>query len=434
MSTLDRINYLRGVRDNLFADAEAIRTKATDEARDLSDEESAEIEAIRGRVERVLGELEPTVRDYEAMSASRELTAKVEGASAVRTAVYAGNGNDPLYGDKGEYSFVADLLRSKFGEDPDAALRIAHHRSQVGQAVRATATSDLDGTVLPVYESLLPEIQAGRPFANSLRSRPLTSKVVTVPKVGGALGMGVVAENAGASGTNFTTTADDYTAVKVSGYTDISIESLDWSTISDSDIIAALFRSFGTNVGYQVVRGAGGAGAILGVLEDDNLEEVSASSASTFKALLDKIAEAKAHVADTFKSPATHIAMSAMTWEKIANSTDTDGRPLLGYNYSAPSNVAGTAQTLSGLTVVVDPNFAQVPAATPTTTNDILVYRADQGYLYESNGGRPATIRLNEIIATNGGVRFLARGYVNFPGFQPRPEAAVVVRDVQLTY
>lgn len=432
---------LRERRDALVQTNTDLLTRAASEDRDeLSESEQVSFDEANGEIER----LNARIADLEALEARNAVAAALSVATdetLQRNGVRVERVEDPLiYRADGEHDPIRDLLLAA-NEDSDARERLARHRAQAVAAdqflQRASATGDLGGLVVTEY--LLSEFaeirREGRPFANICRNLPLTTFSRIIGKQTDGAVMGTPTGSGPTYGENQDYPTDDIesdpitvSAKTIAGYVEASVESVDFGVLDTTlvwqDVISAYFQMLDT----RLIHGSGTNAQHLGVLATPNIGGLSYSGPAIteaqdhFQVMHSLVLQAAGQVQSAVKRPATHVVMSSLRWYSLASATDLDGRPLLGFAGSAPSNVAGQfeGRGFAGLPVVVDDNLVS------GSDTKVLVVRAPELLLWERNGGAPATIRVDQAKATKGIVQFIGRGYSAFTG-ERYPDAVNVI-------
>lgn len=230
----------------------------------------------------------------------------------------------------------------------------------------------------------------GRPVANSLSAKPLPAGAasINVPAVtAGSTVAEQTTQNTAASNTDPTTGAVVDAVHTAAGYVIVSQQSMDQTPINfDEVILGDLAAAYSEDVDVAVI-------AKLAGLSDVNLVSYTDASPTTAK-VNQRVAAAMIAVSRNRHAPASHVACSPERWGNFTSYTDSAGRPLIvpsaaggsmnGIGSSTAVTAEGVAGTLQGLAVVID---ASLPTNLGAGTNqdEILVYRADDIWLYESD-------------------------------------------------
>lgn len=402
---MNQIEKLVGQREAQFQLLESLIANAEDENRDFSDAEAANERSISAEIERLTKRIDSLKAIEARRSADAELT--IRSGNVARTLDIA---EGEIYRDNGENSFFTDVVRAQVRNDRDAQYRLDAHN----EMARASVSTDLGGLVLPKYElGLLAKYTSeGRPTAGIMTSRPLTSRTVSIAQQTSDTHVETQASEglAPTYSSEFKTTELTFNAATIHGYAVTSVQALDFGSLDDAGIRDDLFRTYNEQVNYQVLHGSGVNGDVKGILTAVSPE--NRTTVDTAKELWDLVADAKTEIYKAVNAGATHVIMTPDIWQIIESQTDNDGRPVFGWNNSAPSNVTGQGRTWAGLNVVVDSQLYSASAhATPVWSTHLIVAKANEGLLYEQG---PKAITLDTNHARNGQVEFVIRGYAAF--------------------
>lgn len=325
------------------------------------------------------------------------------------------------YEKDGPHSMFRDLWNARQGQ-ADARERLDSHTKEMQAEGRAISTTDGSGGefVPPVWlqEEWIKLPRAGRPVANSLNSRPLPpgTDTINIPKVSAGATTAVQTDGGAVSSTDITTTSVTGAVQTVAGQQDVSQQLVDLSVPGiDVVIFDDLTRAYDTTLDVKVLSGTVTNAKGLDQVASVNTRAYTDAS-PTVPELYPKLAAAIADVAAGIYMPATCIAMTPLRWAWILASLDTQNRPLVvpvgqpGFNAAAvqgrvaAENVVGT---IMGLPVIIDANIVQTRGA-GTNEDEILVYRQDQIFLYES---APRLRVFEEVLSNTLQVRFQLYGY-----------------------
>lgn len=429
---------LRERREQLIQMQQELMTRAATEDRDeLSESEQASFDEANAEIDR----LNPRIADLEALESRNAVAAAMSVATdetLQRNGVRIERVEDPaVYHRDGEFDPLRDLLAAT--NDSEAAERLARHRAQAVATdpfLRSSATGDLGGLV--VTEFLLGEFaeirREGRPFANICRNLPLTRFSMSIGKQTDGAIMGTP-ESAGPTyGENQDYANDDIetdpitvSAKTIAGYVEASVESVDFGVLDTNLVWADVVSAYSQKLDSRLFHGTGTNAQHTGVLATANIGNLSYNGAALtaaddhFRVLHSLVLQAAGQVRSAVKRAATHVVMSSLRWYSLASATDPDGRPLLGFASSNPSNVGGQFDgVFASLPVVVDDNLVS------GSDDKVLVVRAPELLLWERNGGAPQTIRVDQAKATKGIVQFVGRGYSAFTA-ERYPDAVNVI-------
>lgn len=397
------IEQLRARRDAAFTAIEATIQTATDEERDLTEAEDAEVVAQRDAAEAINGRIDELVAIEERRAADAAAAAPIAPTGAPAPVVVEVN-EPELYREDGEHDFVRDVARALVGQDSEAATRLAHHNEEH----RATVTGDLGGYVVPQHALDLAalSITNGRPFADVVTNRPLVSGTIKIPRQSSSTAVAVAAENVAGGNADFETNNDlTVSATTISGYTDLSVQSFAFSELDSGLVIADLRKEYDEHLDLQALAGTGASNQLPGLTTRTmyaGANVLDASGITSPKELWQFAQAGKAAVRTALNAGATHLVVHPEVFGWIESAIDSDGRPIFGHVFSSPSNVQGNGLVFAGLTVVQDANLAATKA---------IVVKADEVILWETG---PATLTVDQVGAHTGTVRFVIRGFAAF--------------------
>lgn len=434
--SVERITYLETKRANLALDSDAIVARATDEDRLLTDVESTQVDEITRQADLIDAEHAKLVGAVIRQQAAQELAAKVPTVDTLRTQVHA-SGKD-----ENEYpgNFILDVIRARLNFDPSAARRIAESNERETDGVlRAWTSGDLGGAVIPKYETpVVIPLESGRNFLNSLQRRDLTSEVVHIPTFDNdSHEPGFqTSQNTTFTAVDFGTTDATYTSRTIGVYTDISRQALDFnSSISTTDVLNTLQRAYNVLVEREALAGTTDSTShLLGLLSTPGVYGVDGSTWTTGDQIYTGLGKALEGIDDSSLSDSQpHVVMARTQWNALKFALSTS-HPLLAATAGPihDSLQVGSASTYSiGEYIVHVSNNVRPIAATPPN-GSMVVYRPEDIYFYEANGGRLSTITDVQTIANSGGVRLVGSNYVNFPGCRPRPGNVAIITGLRV--
>jgi HK97 family phage major capsid protein len=416
----EMLNKLREARSEAVAAAEELLTaEPTTESLDAVEARTAEIKDLDEKIQ-IASDLEARTA---AVSESRaDAGVKVFGSAKV--------GREPLtYEERGEFSFVKDMIRAHTRNDADAWGRLNRHNDEASVELRAINTTDTSGgdLVPPIY--LINEYaefaRAARVTADLLTTLPLPAGTdsVNIPQITTGTRTGIQAGN-NSSTTAPTTNRDMVTATvtapvrTITGYEEVSIQLVEQSPLAgglDRLIMGDLMADYALQVNTAVVGASDGTSNTINGLT--NIAGVSATwteASPTAAAGLVAIAKAISGIVNNrFKSPEA-IVMHPRHWYWLVSAVDGSSRPIVVPTANGPMNAAGVVDTagaaagyagnIYGIPVYLD---ATLPLVS-TTQQIILAGRFSDSYLFES--GIKSRV-LTDVLSANLTVRFQVYGY-----------------------
>lgn len=414
------IAELRAKRETILDTLEATIEGAVVNERDLTDAENANVESLTAQVEKLSERIDQLTKIEESRSNAADLNVRAGAADGVYSV------NEPeLYRENGEHNFLADVVNAAKGD------RLAEERLHAHNAVelnRASTVSSFGGFVIPDHAVNLyaPSVTEGRPTAGIFESKRLTSNKIEIPLQSGKTRVIPQAtENTGdSSPTDFASTMLQVDAKSIIGHTDVSRQSLDFGSFDQSLIISDLLRAYNEQINSQVLNGAGTGGTMKGLITTVAAgNRIDGSTGTTAKALYTVVGKAKTAVYSAINAAATHVIISPELFDLIEHAVDTEGRPVYGFSFSAPSNVQGQGLKWNGLQVVRD---SMIPSSGSPAKELAVVVKANEGLLWEQG---PRFITVDQVGAHTGTVRFVIQGYAAFTA-ERRPGALQVIKDI----
>ncbi len=348
------------------------------------------------------------------------------GGSATRTRG-ARVSREPLTYEKGnhERGFFADLAGLKAG-NPEAQARMARHtqemRVELGEQRAISTTAGAGGEFSPplyLQDEWVALQRASRPIANTLHQLPLPpgTNSINIPKVTGGTTVAIQTDGGSVSSTDITSGVVTGAVQTIAGQQDASIQLVDLSLPGiDVVIFDDLARAYAALLDQKVISGT--------VTNAKGLDQVAGTNGVTYTqatpttaTLYPKLADAIRQVNTGRFLPPQVIAMHPNRWARTNADLDSTSRPLVVPSYAPGFNPVGIADrvaaeslvgTIMGLPVIIDAN---IPTNLGGTTNqdEILVYRGDDIYLWESE---PRLRVFEDVLSGTLQVRFQVYGYM----------------------
>lgn len=341
---------------------------------------------------------------------------------------------------RGERSYLVDLYRGQVLHDPAALQRLGEHGDTVPRELRDASTANVAGFVPPAYlTGLFAEAaKAGRPTANLCTSAPLPASGLTVNMGRITTATTIAAQNGENTAVSNTDPDDTLITANVrtyAGYADLSRQAVERGELVDQVVMADLATSYNAALNSAIVNGDGNNGTHLGIRNVVGINTTTYTDGTpTVGELMPKIADAVGKVMSQRYTGPTGIVVHPRLWAWMLGQTDADGRPLVVPSGAGPNNAAGiagapqyngTAGYLFGVPVTLD---GTLPTNLGAGTNETCIVVADfrDLFLFEDNGGAPQQIRVDQVLADQLGLRFVAYGYSAFAGNR-QPSAISVV-------
>lgn len=410
---LKNLHETRGNKQELI---EATLNRATEETRDVTDIEVANIQALTLEIGKLDERIEQ-ITDLEVRKAkASDLAASVEGdkvetRSAAPTRIIS---EEATYHERASHDFLADAMAAEFGGSYEARERIQRYQNEVRIEKRDSGTANFAGLVVPQYlvNQFAPLRRAGRPTADISVNAPLPSVGMTVNL--GRLTTGVTSY-AATEGTAVTESDPDDTLLSVNVRTvqsmwDLSKQATLRGVGVEDQLLGDGIRSYHSLLDAQVLNGDGSAPNHRGILNTSGINATTYTDATpTWAEFFPKLVAAVTAVSTNFYGSATHIVAHPSLIGCWLRALDTTNRPIFGPTAGNPFNAAATYDRpdymggglqILGIPVVADANM---PVNLGSGTNETAVIVGDfrESYLWEDNGGSPLYVRFEEPSGTN---------------------------------
>ncbi len=395
---------------------EATLNRAHEEARDVTDVEVANIQALTLEIQKLDERIEQ-VTDLEVRKAkAADLAASVDGdkvetRSAAPTRVIS---EEPTYHERSANQFLADALAAEYGGSYEARERIQRYQNEVRLEKRDSGTSNFAGLVVPQYlvEQFAPLRRAGRPTADISVNAPL-------PGVGMSVNLGRlttgITSYAATEGTAVSESSPDDTLLTVDIRTvqsmwDLSKQASLRGVGVEDQLLGDGIRSYHSKLDQLILNGTGSAPEHRGILNTSGINGVTYTDASpTWAEFFPKLVEAVTAISSNFYGAATHIVAHPSIIGAWLRALDTTNRPIFGPTAGNPFNAAATFDRpdylggglqILGIPVVADANM---PTNLGVGENQSAVIVGDfrESYLWEDNSGNPLFVRFEEPSGTN---------------------------------
>lgn len=393
-----------------------------DNARSLTDTETAEVRSLTERVTAIdteveqLAEREQELADQEARDQrAAELRTRLGGGTQQSSPVLESVSEPDMYRKGGPNSFFRDLARRALRNDSEATTRLEQHQ-------RAISTTDgAIGEVVPptwIISDLIELVRAGRVAADQVRreSWPGGTDSISLPRVTTGTAVAQQAtQNTNLNNQDMATDSVKAVVKTVGGVQTVSQQLIDLSPLNiDEIVLGDLAADYAVKVDQFLL--TNNATDAKGILSASGVNAITYTDASpSLPELYAKIADAVRQVHEGRMLPPDKIFMHPRRWAACLASLDTANRPLL--TPYAPSNAPGTTNgpvsqglvgQIQGLPVYVDPN---IPTNLGAGTNEdrIIVLRSSDVILYEST---PRAAAFTETKAEQLSVLFRIYGYL----------------------
>jgi len=406
--------FLSNLHDNRSAKAgliDATLTRAADEARDITDIELANVQALKLEIEKLDERIEQ-VTDIEVRKAkAADLAASVDGTSVeTRSAAPARViSEEATYHQRSGNDFLADAIAAEFGGSYEARERIQRYQRETLEQ-RDSGSSNFAGLVVPNY--LVSEFatlrRAGRPVLDISTNAQLPASGMTVNI--GRLTTGVTSYVQASENTAPTESSPDDTLLTVNVNTvasmfDLSKQAVLRGTGVETQLLGDAIRSYQAKLDSLAINGSGGSGEARGILNTSGINATTYTDASpTWTEFFPKLVAAIQDVSANFYGGATHIVAHPTMIGCWLRALDSTNRPLFNATAGNPFNAPGTydrpAYDMGGLQILGLPVIADanIPTNLGTGTNETAVIVGDfrESYIWEDNGGSPLYVRFEQ--------------------------------------
>ena len=406
--------FLSNLHENRSAKTgliDATLNRAADEARDITDVELANIQALKLEIEKLDERIEQ-ITDLEVRKAkAAELAASVDGGAIESRAAAPARviSEEPTYHERGANDFLADAIAAEFGGSYEARERIGRYQRE-SMEQRDSGSANFAGLVIPQY--LVSEFagirRPGRPVLDISSNAALPAQGMTVNI--GRLTTGVTSYVQASENSAPTESSPDDTLLTVNVNTvaamfDISKQAVLRGTGVETQLLGDAVRSYQSKLDALAVNGSGSSGEHRGILNTSGINATTYTDASpTWAEFFPKLVAAIQDISSNFYGGATHIVAHPSLIGCWLRALDSTNRPLFNATAGNPFNAPGTfdrpAYDMGGLQILGIPVIADanVPTNLGVGTNETAVIVGDfrESYIWEDNGGSPLFVRFEQ--------------------------------------
>ena len=390
---------------------DATLTRAADEARDITEIELANIQALKLEIEKLDERIEQ-ISDLEIRKAkAAELAASVDGSVVEKRSAAPARviSEEATYHERSGNDFLADAIAAEFGGSYEARERITRYQRETIEK-RDSGTSNFGGLVVPQYlvSSFAQARRAGRPTLDISTNQALPAAGMTLNI--GRLTTGVTSYVQASENSAPTESSPDDTLLTVNVNTvasmfDLSKQAILRGTGVETQLLGDAVRSYQTKVDALALNGSGSSGEHRGILNTSGINATTYTDASpTWAEFFPKLVAAITDISTNFYGGATHIVAHPSIIGCWLRALDSTNRPQFGNTAGNPMNAAATFDRpaydmgglqILGLPVVADANM---PTNLGTGTNESAVIVGDfsESYIWEDNGGSPLYVRFEQ--------------------------------------
>ena len=438
MSFLDKVVERRdAVKAEIDAILEAV---ATEERTDLTDEETAKVDALveesrslDAKIEKLAAQAEADKKAAEARAAVAEIaTPKVGGAKVTAEArtYVPGSGN----------SFVRDAFSASIAGDFAAQERLARHMKEEAVERRDVDTSNFVGLVIPQYlvDLAAPYARAGRPtadFATNKMALPPSGMTLNISRMTTGTSTAVQeTQNTAVSETDADDTLLTVDVRTIAGQQDLSRQVVERGTGVDEFVVRDLIRSWHTTLDAQVLNGTGSNGQMKGIRSSGGNAITFTATTPTVALLYPKLADALQAVQSNVFTTPTHWIMHPRRLAFLLAATDTTGRPVVVPTANGAFNAAGvgagvaeygnSGYQLLGLPIVTDANVGTTYGSA-TNQDEIYLVDSREMHLWEQ-AGAPFSLRFDATTPGSLTIKTVVYGYAAFTAERYAKAASII--------
>ena len=414
---------------------ESRASKASEAAELLNGEPTAEALATVEARHAEIAELDAQISTVEATEARSAVIAEAKaevGSAYIKS--------EPMtYSERGERSFVRDLINAQVRNDQSAWSALHRHMDEVRVETRDVSRTDggIGEFVPPLWlvDQYAKTLRPGRTTADLLSKQalPAGTDSISIPRITTGTDVAVqTADNAATTAQDMVTTSVTAPVRTISGYENVSLQLVEQSPLAggiDRMIFADLMAAYDYRLNVAVINGVGTAGDLTGLFNTIGIGTVTYTSGTpTAAGYQTAFAQALSTVAKNRYQGAEAIVLAPEIWYGLVGLSDTSGRPVVvpaangpmnavGVN-GAPGAAQGAVGTILGVPCYLDASIPTISSAKPA-----LVAAFSDTYLFESG---MKTRVLPDVLSANLTVRFQLYGYAAIAARYPAGVAKII--------
>jgi len=405
---------LREKRESKTSLIQSTLDRAAEEARDLSEIELANVEALNLEIKKLDERIEQMsdieIRNQKAADLAAKVDANVEPKKEVRAGGFSVTREELTYSERTADKFLGDALKAQFANDYEAGERIQRHQKEMAIEKRASDSGNFEGLVVPQYlvDLYAPLARAGRPFADAARKHPLPTQGMSVVISRITTGTNVAyqtSENTAAVSTDPDDTTLTVNVNTIAGQNSISKQALLRGYNIENIVLADLLRAYHTKLDDALLNGSGSNGQPLGLKSmTTGILVTYTATTGTVAGLYPKIADSIQQIQSTIYANPNAIIMHPRRLGFLLAGVDGSNRPLVVPNAYNPMNAIGTGNgtpqygnsgySILGLPIITDANIATNIGAS-TNQDTIFVVDLNECHLWEE-AGSPTYVKFEE--------------------------------------
>jgi HK97 family phage major capsid protein len=396
------LSSLREKRESKTSLIQATLDRAAEEARDLSEVELANVEALNLEIKKLDERIEQMsdieIRNQKAAELAAKVDANVEPKKEARAGGFIVTSEQLTYSERSGNDFLTDALKAQFKTDGDASARIARHQQEMAIEKRAVGTSNFAGLVVPQYlvDLYAPLARAGRPFADAARKHQLPTQgmSVVISKINtGTTTAYQTSQNTAAVSQDIADNTLTVNVNTIAGQQSVSKQALLRGYNIEGIVLGDLIRDYHTKLDNSLLNGSGSNGQPLGLLNMTTGVLVTyTATTGTVAGLYPKIADAIQQIQSNIYVNPNAVIMHPRRLGFLLAGVDSSNRPLIVPQAYNPMNAMGTGNgtptygnsgySILGLPIIVDANIATNVGAS-TNQDTIFVVDLNETHLWE---------------------------------------------------
>ena len=396
------LTSLREKRESKTSLIQATLDRAAEEARDLSEVELANVEALNLEIKKLDERIEQMsdieIRNQKAADLAAKVDANIEPKKEARAGGFVVTGEALTYSERSSNDFLTDALKAQFKTDGEASARIARHQQEMAIEKRAVGTSNFAGLVVPQYlvDLYAPLARAGRVFADAARKHELPTQgmSVVISKINtGTTTAYQTSQNTAAVSQDIADNTLTVNVNTIAGQQSVSKQALLRGYNIEGIVLGDLIRDYHTKLDNSLLNGSGSNGQPLGLLNMTTGVLVTyTATTGTVAGLYPKIADAIQQIQSNIYVNPNAVIMHPRRLGMLLAGVDSSNRPLIVPQAYNPMNAMGTGNgapqygnsgySILGLPILVDANIATNVGA-GTNQDTIFVVDLNECHLWE---------------------------------------------------
>jgi HK97 family phage major capsid protein len=396
------LTSLQEKRESKTSLISATLDRAAEEARDLSEVELANVEALNLEIKKLDERIEQMsdieIRNQKAADLAAKVDANIEPKKEARAGGFIVTSEQLTYSERSSNDFLTDALKAQFKTDGEASARIARHQQEMAIEKRAVGTSNFAGLVVPQYlvDLYAPLARAGRPFADAARKHQLPTQgmSVVISKINtGTTTAYQTSQNTAAVSQDIADNTLTVNVNTIAGQQSVSKQALLRGYNIEGIVLGDLIRDYHTKLDNSLLNGSGSNGQPLGLVNmTTGILVTYTATTGTVAGLYPKVADAIQQIQSNIYVNPNAVIMHPRRLGFLLAGVDSSNRPLIVPQAYNPMNAMGTGNgtpqygnsgySILGLPIIVDANIATDKGA-GTNQDTIFVVDLNECHLWE---------------------------------------------------